>query len=44
MENTPPELSLDELKDESIAHLMQELCTPLTNIKTALKLLEDIWN
>ncbi|WP_373542056.1 sensor histidine kinase [Chamaesiphon sp.] len=37
----PPELSLGELKDELIEHLMQELCTPLTNIKTALKLLES---
>jgi two-component system, OmpR family, phosphate regulon sensor histidine kinase PhoR len=42
MENpAPPELSLGDLKDELIAHLMQELCTPLTNIKTALKLLES---
>jgi two-component system, OmpR family, phosphate regulon sensor histidine kinase PhoR len=42
MENpVTPELSLDDLKDEQIAHLMQELCTPLTNIKTALKLLES---
>ncbi len=42
MENPPPpELSLGEFKDESIAHLMQELCTPITNIKTALKLLES---
>ncbi|AFY94967.1 sensor histidine kinase [Chamaesiphon minutus] len=42
MENPPPpELSLGDLKDELIAHLMQELCTPLTNIKTALKLLES---
>jgi two-component system, OmpR family, phosphate regulon sensor histidine kinase PhoR len=42
MENQPPrQLSLDDFKDESIAHLMQELCTPLTNIKTALKLLES---
>jgi signal transduction histidine kinase len=42
MENTPTsELSLGDLKDELIAHLMQELCTPLTNIKTALKLLES---
>jgi two-component system, OmpR family, phosphate regulon sensor histidine kinase PhoR len=37
----PEQLSLGELKDELIAHLMQELCTPLTNIKTALKLLES---
>jgi two-component system, OmpR family, phosphate regulon sensor histidine kinase PhoR len=42
MEKLPnPKLSLSEFKDESIAHLMQELCTPLTNIKTALKLLES---
>ncbi len=42
MENQPPpELSLGEFKDESIAHLMQELRTPITNIKTALKLLES---
>jgi two-component system, OmpR family, phosphate regulon sensor histidine kinase PhoR len=42
MENTSTsELSLGDLKDELIAHLMQELCTPLTNIKTALKLLES---
>ena len=38
---THPELSLGDLKDELIAHLMQELCTPLTTIKTALKLLES---
>lgn len=37
----PSQLSLGEFKDESIAHLMQELRTPLTNIKTALKLLES---
>jgi two-component system, OmpR family, phosphate regulon sensor histidine kinase PhoR len=42
IEKTPtPELSLGDLKDELIAHLIQELCTPLTNIKTALKLLES---
>jgi two-component system, OmpR family, phosphate regulon sensor histidine kinase PhoR len=42
MENTSTsELSLGDLKDELIAQLMQELCTPLTNIKTALKLLES---
>lgn len=42
MENPAhPELNLSDLKDESIAHLMQELCTPLTNIKTALQLLES---
>jgi two-component system, OmpR family, phosphate regulon sensor histidine kinase PhoR len=42
MENTQaPDLNLGEFKDELIAHLMQELCTPLTNIKTALKLLES---
>jgi two-component system, OmpR family, phosphate regulon sensor histidine kinase PhoR len=42
METPPPlELSLGDFKDELIAHLMQELCTPLTNIKTALKLLES---
>jgi two-component system, OmpR family, phosphate regulon sensor histidine kinase PhoR len=39
--NSIPELSLGDFKDELIAHLMQELCTPLTNIKTALKLLES---
>ncbi len=39
MENS--ELNINDLKDEPIAHLMQELCTPLTNIKTALKLLES---
>lgn len=33
--------SLDEFKDESVAELMQELCTPLTNIQTALRLLES---
>ncbi len=42
MEKTAlPDLNLGEFKDEPIAHLMQELCTPLTNIKTALKLLES---
>ncbi len=42
METTSdPNLNLGEFKDELIAHLMQELCTPLTNIKTALKLLES---
>jgi two-component system, OmpR family, phosphate regulon sensor histidine kinase PhoR len=42
MENpVTPALSSHDVKDESIAHLMQELCTPLTNIKTALKLLES---
>ena len=42
MEKTSiPERNLGEFKDESIAHLMQELCTPLTNIQTALKLLES---
>ena len=42
MEKPPTlELSLGDLKDELIEHLMQELCTPLTNIKTALKLLES---
>jgi two-component system, OmpR family, phosphate regulon sensor histidine kinase PhoR len=35
------DLNLGEFKDELIAHLMQELCTPITNIKTALKLLES---
>jgi signal transduction histidine kinase len=35
------DLNLGEFKDELIANLMQELCTPLTNIKTALKLLES---
>ena len=39
--HSTPELSLGNLKDELIEHLMQELCTPLTNIKTALKLLES---
>jgi two-component system, OmpR family, phosphate regulon sensor histidine kinase PhoR len=39
--NSEPDLNLGEFKDELIAHLMQELCTPLTNIKTALKLLES---
>lgn len=42
MENTHiSDLELGEFKDELITHLMQELCTPLTNIKTALKLLES---
>ena len=42
MEKPPTlELNLGDLKDELIEHLMQELCTPLTNIKTALKLLES---
>jgi two-component system, OmpR family, phosphate regulon sensor histidine kinase PhoR len=42
MENPPPpDLSLGDFKDESIDHLMQELCTPISNIKTALKLLES---
>jgi signal transduction histidine kinase len=42
MENLPPpDLSLSDFKDESIDHLMQELCTPISNIKTALKLLES---
>lgn len=42
MENiSDPDLNLGDFKDELIAHLMQELCTPLTNIKTALKLLES---
>jgi signal transduction histidine kinase len=42
MEKTSiPAQNLGEFKDESIAHLMQELCTPLTNIQTALKLLES---
>jgi two-component system, OmpR family, phosphate regulon sensor histidine kinase PhoR len=42
MENpVTPESNFNDLKDESIAHLMQELCTPLTNIKTALQLLES---
>ncbi len=41
METSDPDLNLGEFKDELIAHLMQELCTPLTNIKTALKLLES---
>lgn len=42
MENPPPpDLTLSDFKDESIYHLMQELCTPISNIKTALKLLES---
>ncbi len=41
METPPPDLSLGDFKDESIDHLMQELCTPISNIKTALKLLES---
>jgi two-component system, OmpR family, phosphate regulon sensor histidine kinase PhoR len=42
MENSvTPKLNFSDLKDGSIAHLMQELCTPLTNIQTALKLLES---
>ena len=41
MNTQDPDLNLGEFKDELIAHLMQELCTPLTNIKTALKLLES---
>jgi two-component system, OmpR family, phosphate regulon sensor histidine kinase PhoR len=42
MENSPPSaIGLGDFKDESIAHLMQELCTPISNIKTALKLLES---
>ncbi len=42
MENPPlPDLSLGDFKDESIDRLMQELCTPISNIKTALKLLES---
>jgi two-component system, OmpR family, phosphate regulon sensor histidine kinase PhoR len=41
METTNPDLSLGEFTDEPIAHLMQELLTPITNIKTALKLLES---
>lgn len=42
MENQPPpDLTLSDFKDESIDHLMQELCTPISNIKTALKLLES---
>jgi two-component system, OmpR family, phosphate regulon sensor histidine kinase PhoR len=32
---------LRQFRDESIAHLIQELRNPLTNIKTALKLLES---
>lgn len=42
MENPPLlDISLGKFKDETIAHLMQELLTPITNIKTALKLLES---
>jgi two-component system, OmpR family, phosphate regulon sensor histidine kinase PhoR len=41
MENPPPDLSLSDFKDESIDHLMQELSAPISNIKTALKLLES---
>ncbi len=37
----PPAVSLGDFKDESIADLMQQLLTPITNIKTALKLLES---
>jgi signal transduction histidine kinase len=35
------EPDVGNFKDEIISHLMQELRTPLTNIKTALKLLES---
>ncbi len=41
METTTPDLSLGDFRDEPIVHLMQELRTPITNIKTALKLLES---
>ncbi len=42
MIDTPTlDLSLGDFKDEAMTHLMQELCTPITNIKTALKLLES---
>jgi two-component system, OmpR family, phosphate regulon sensor histidine kinase PhoR len=42
MENPPPiDPSLSDFKDESIDHLMQELSAPISNIKTALKLLES---
>jgi two-component system, OmpR family, phosphate regulon sensor histidine kinase PhoR len=41
METTTPDLSLGDFRDEQIAHLMQELRTPITNIRTALKLLES---
>jgi two-component system, OmpR family, phosphate regulon sensor histidine kinase PhoR len=41
IDTTTLDLSLGDFKDEPMAHLMQELLTPITNIKTALKLLES---
>jgi two-component system, OmpR family, phosphate regulon sensor histidine kinase PhoR len=41
MVHPSPDLSFSDLKDELIEHLIQELCTPLTNVQTALKLLES---
>jgi two-component system, OmpR family, phosphate regulon sensor histidine kinase PhoR len=41
IDTTTLDLSLGDFKDEAMAHLMQELRTPITNIKTALKLLES---
>jgi two-component system, OmpR family, phosphate regulon sensor histidine kinase PhoR len=41
IDTTTLALSLGDFKDESISHLMQELRTPIANIKTALKLLES---
>lgn len=41
IDTTTLDLSLGDFQDESISHLMQELRTPITNIKTALKLLES---
>jgi two-component system, OmpR family, phosphate regulon sensor histidine kinase PhoR len=41
IDTTILDLSLGDFKDEAISHLMQELRTPITNIKTALKLLES---
>jgi signal transduction histidine kinase len=37
----PPHPDLADFKDELIAHLLQELRTPLTNMKTALTLLDS---
>ena len=41
IDTTTLDLSLGDSKDEAMTHLMQELRTPITNIKTALKLLES---
>jgi two-component system, OmpR family, phosphate regulon sensor histidine kinase PhoR len=41
IDTTTLDLSLGDFKDEAMSHLMQELRTPITNIKTALKLLES---